>query len=958
MFRAVFVVDAKSVRSPAPALAAALVSRPAASIATRAQRHMERALAALDAEAALLLGDGKGSIDRILAARRALGERLHGAREAELERVVLFANDEARTIDSIRVHETLAFQRSEREILNWLLRISPHWQERQQVLAAIDAIRSPDPDRLAAYDAVQAKLSAARAAVRTLRWRRDHLRIELEALNPDARMLAVSERARRLAEQVSAYRDDLSLLAARRAHCQELETTLAKGLELLKPGLDRQRLADFDPDGLDHESLEQWSSRYMEAVARRSAAAAEEQAAQESTDSLSKEIAQRLEESPPQGEGDLDRQWRSLWHLRRAQDELWVVQSEAEAKARAVREREEALAKLEFSARMGAGTSRVWLGVAVGLALAALLGFGMLEQFVRAAYAAFAAVALLLLDVALGMRRRAAATRQGRRRVDETKIRQAAERARLERDVAWMHAADLQEQVATSAAALGLASMPAIETVDAREQLLAQEAAAARQSDVDQDSLSAKMLELLAREERANALGAERAKALEEESSLGRGWEAWRAESGLPDGLAVLDASAWLAEVRRLRRLTAQLVEAGDELRAIEPRIAVWEGGVRFTLAQNGVNIKNDLCGSRLVEEIRALNARVTDAEGRARRRSQAESEREDVEQRLATAGEEVAAAEAELAALLGQLGVSKEAEVERLRADLRNRDVMRGSLEGCEEVVGSLLAEARGSLAGERRSTIEEQLRKRLATEHAEEWPERLRQLETEIETAERSAAAAEEEPATAWQSLGEASEIPTLELEDAGLAAELEAAARRWRVLAVARGLLEEASRELEREQRRAVLVDASTIFANLTGGRFGAITLDETGAGLALQGDAGRRVRLNGQVDADASAHLALSIRLAIARHVSQEAVSCPLMVDDVLQAFGEREEGRRRRSARRVRAPPAGALLHLRSIVLEPPFAARRRSAPDRNLSPRYRESLGVGCPADARIRVFP
>jgi hypothetical protein len=43
-FRAVFVVDAKSVRSPAPVLAAALTCRPAASIATRAQRRKEPAL--------------------------------------------------------------------------------------------------------------------------------------------------------------------------------------------------------------------------------------------------------------------------------------------------------------------------------------------------------------------------------------------------------------------------------------------------------------------------------------------------------------------------------------------------------------------------------------------------------------------------------------------------------------------------------------------------------------------------------------------------------------------------------------------------------------------------------------------------------------------------------------------------------------------------------------------------
>lgn len=894
VFRAVFVVDAKSVRAPAPVLAAALISRPAASIATRAQRQIEHALAALDKEAGQLLGDGKGRIDRILAARSAVEEALHDAREAELQRVVLLGHDEIRTIESLRARETLAARRSERETLSWLLRISPPWQERRDLLAAIEAIRPPEPELLAGFDALQTKLSAGRTAVRTLRWRRDHLRHEFDALDPDARMLAVSERARRLAEQVSAYRDDLSLLAARRAHCQELETALAKGLDLLQPGLDRQRLNDFDPDALDHESLDQWNSRYREAVARRSAAAAEERAAQDSTDALSAEIAQRLEEPPADDEGDLDRQWRSLWRLRRAQDELWVVQSEAEAKARAVREREESLAKLTPSGGSGSGRSRVWVGIAVGISLAALFGFGFLEQFVRAAYAAFAAVALLLLDVLLGVRRQAASTRQGRQKVDEARIRREIERTRLERDVAWLRAADLQEQVAANAAVLSLASMPPIESVDAREQLLAQQAAAASESEADRETLSGRTLELLAREERARALTAEREKVLEEESSIGRGWEAWRAEAGLPEGLDVLDAPAWLAEVRRLRGVAAQLVEASEDLRGIEPRIAVWEGGVRFTLAQNGVNITNDLCGNLLVEEIRSLNARVTDAEARTLRRSQVESEREDVEQRLTAAGEEVAAGEREMATLLGQLGVAREEDVGRLRADLQSRQTMQGFVERCDQTIGALLAEARVALVGDRRSTIEEQLEARLAGENADGWAERARQIEEEIEAAERAPLESEDEPPTAWQSLGEATQIPTLELEYSSRAAELESAARRWRVLAVGRGLLEEASRELEREQRRSVLVDASTIFASLTGGRFGTITFDETGTGLALQADARRRVRLNGQVDADAAAHLALSIRLAIARHVSQEAVACPLMVDDLLQAFGEREQ----------------------------------------------------------------
>ena len=116
-----------------------------------------------------LLGDGKGRIERILAARSALEERLHDARESELERVVLLGRDEARAVEWTRARGLLAARRSEREMLSWLLRISPHWQERRELIAAIEAVRPPEPELLASFDAAQGNLSAARAAVRALR---------------------------------------------------------------------------------------------------------------------------------------------------------------------------------------------------------------------------------------------------------------------------------------------------------------------------------------------------------------------------------------------------------------------------------------------------------------------------------------------------------------------------------------------------------------------------------------------------------------------------------------------------------------------------------------------------------------------------------------------------------------------------------------------------------------------
>jgi uncharacterized protein YhaN len=346
-----------------------------------------------------------------------------------------------------------------------------------------------------------------------------------------------------------------------------------------------------------------------------------------------------------------------------------------------------------------------------------------------------------------------------------------------------------------------------------------------------------------------------------------------------------------------MRGIVTQLGEAREELRRIEPRIAVWEGKARFTLAQIGVNIANDLCGSPLVEEIRAMNARVSDAEERAQRRRDLEGERSDVERRLAAADEELGRSESALTALLSKIGAANEEEMERRRADLRQRDALCGALDRCDRVIDSMLADAVRELAGAHPSTEGARLRAALEEGGVDQWGERAEQLESEIAAAEGSLADAierQDENTQAWLALGDEAEVPALELEQAGLAAELESAVRRWRVLAVGRGLLEEASRELQRTQRRAVLLDASGILATLTGGRYASITFDETGDGLALLGRAGRRVRLNGQVDGDAAAHLGLSIRLAIARHVAQEGMSFPLVVDDLLLAFADGEK----------------------------------------------------------------
>lgn len=124
-------------------------------------------------------------------------------------------------------------------------------------------------------------------------------------------------------------------------------------------------------------------------------------------------------------------------------------------------------------------------------------------------------------------------------------------------------------------------------------------------------------------------------------------------------------------------------------------------------------------------------------------------------------------------------------------------------------------------------------------------------------------------------------------MELEHGGLEAELASVIEQWRVLGLARVLVERTLKRYEAQRQPAVLRRASEQFAAVTAGRY--VRIDASGEdgdrSLGLWSSAGGRLDA-GQLSRGTAEQLYLCIRLAAAEQLGRHAAALPLVLDDVL------------------------------------------------------------------------
>jgi hypothetical protein len=611
----------------------------------------------------------------------------------------------------------------------------------------------------------------------------------------------------------------------------------------------------------------------MEAVAQREGEARHRlERGQVELRGLCDSVAAELREDTPLAEDPLDERWRAVWRVRAHLDELWVVQSQGEAEARSVEEKEEALRRLDVRMRipipvLGKEPLLLLLGIAAILVLWRL----SVGDRMSALLCALGAGALWLL-------RRAWSWGIQKLNVHERRLRGAAvadlDRVRRARDARWRRAAEIRAALAHDSATLGLPEVPSVEAVEECEQALTLEGQQRRAAEGGGPRVNGLMLELLDAEDRERGLVEEWRREHEELRSLRAEWEIWRASAGLPDGVAAERISEWVGAVRSLKATWTAREQASAEVKRLEPAISAWEHKARDVLQQGGTRVAADLCGSALAERLTVLAGRVRESEATATERRRLGERLRDLASRLAAAEEEIKRAREERQTLLSAAAAQDDAELDRrLQVFCQRRDLQAKEV-GLRQSIDRALAEV-----GD-----DGRLRTALAAESCDDWVRARDEAAAELRLLEdqrRQLVDETETPERWWEALAE---VPRLHGECNALQMEIAGAASRWRRLVVARSLIRDSLGEVNRSRVRTALLEASRTFAHLTDGRYRSVLPDESGQTLFMVDANGKRHAVNGRLDRETKESLYLSIRLGVAATVAQHGARMPLVVND--------------------------------------------------------------------------
>jgi uncharacterized protein YhaN len=556
-------------------------------------------------------------------------------------------------------------------------------------------------------------------------------------------------------------------------------------------------------------------------------------------------------------------------------EEIWDVQSRAEANARTLTDREEALRGVD-AARYRT-VPRWLLGFLTFLVAlsAAILGSGAWREYVPGAALAALTTVLALIRVALHMRARWVAQLEERRGARSEKLRLDIEGVRRRRDAAWTRAAKLDDTIRAAGARLALPDPVTLEAVDACEQELAAEL---RETGA-RTPLTELLRDVYENESDEQALTAQLGDADTQRRTLLREWEEWRGEVGLPTDIELEHSAEWVGEVERLVEARAAGETARAELAEIEPVTAAWENEARELLQRTGADTRPELCGSILEGALTALEGRLQRETQRKARRAVLDAALQPAEERLVAVETELKNARRARQQLFDSNGVGDDA---GLRAQLEGWRHWRDARDQITTVQATINAALAGLGAGS-------DVRAELASGRQDHWENELRRCETQLERIKERLDESAHQRQTAEHCLDAARasmHVAELRLEREEVLAELGEVTREWKLCVLAAALLETSANEHKRSARRELLQAASRTLATLTRGRYTGIDRSEQPAGLALVDCEGRRVPVGSELGAGLLGQINLSLLLGRAAQLASRGASVPFVLDDVL------------------------------------------------------------------------
>ena len=837
--------------------------------------------------ARLVKHHGQARVNNLVAELDRLRRRTDEARQAACE----YADRVEEELQARDVVERLGgeIEGLRRERARYIL-LTDLWLLWRDLADARGALEELEPIDKFPADA-EARLAAVCQGIEAAQRRVDELRAEQEAVEKRRGELRVDDSLRDVAGEVESLEGEIALQCERLLQLPvvhqglaQAECALHESLGELGDEWDVARIESFDCSIPRREKIREWVVRLerverdVEEACRTLASAEARQAdAQVRRDRI---VANRPRTEPPSRTILLEQQ-EAIRRLRAKVTEQRAVSTELTALESVLHDRERTMATLGDGHRVLPG----WLVLALRLAGGAGVAVALWRVMERGVDDGVASVLLALLVVlgaavlvvllspmrAVG-RRRHALLQSLEAELKETQRTCKSQREKL---------SVVECQINDGAAALSLPSEPTVQSLEECERKLARLAAERARW----DEIEARVTEA---DSEIEALRGEACECLQTvevtdraRKAIGREWEAWKVQSGMPVSLTAAGGIDFFDAISRAREALEARAPAEREASRLEHALHTWEARSRAVLeACGGVReMVND--GEELLRAIRRLGERCR-ADGELRRTLA--SLTEDLERgssKIIAAQASLARCEAEGNRLFAEAGASNEAEFRRRLHVVRQR----------RELGATIRERERGILARTGAGPEAESVRAELESGRLGDWQERAHTLEQrvgELQDARDEALRRDRDAETARRVLEESADIVAFDGEREAVMAELSTAVREWRVLSLARTLIEETLRKFERSRQPAVLAEASRAFASVTGGRYERIVQAGEGNDLAVLDREGRR-RHTEALSRGTAEQLYICIRLGLAAEFARRSTSLPIVMDDILVNF---------------------------------------------------------------------
>ncbi len=503
--------------------------------------------------------------------------------------------------------------------------------------------------------------------------------------------------------------------------------------------------------------------------------------------------------------------------------------------------------------------------------LAAILGSaGSMWRFVEHDIPGFAilaggAILCAIGSAVQGSRRTKALENDANRRDQLGSAREELERACQNLLHHQERAARRRFDISVDSVRLGLPPMPTDLQLKEREA----ELEAQRRQRAEWDSAHTSLTDNLSTLARNEELRRQHAQALMaaqgHERQTVQQWNQWKVHAGL-------------AEVATTTRSGGEAVRSESELletcRQLRSQIAEWEHNAtewntRARAALGGIAPESER--SREAESARSGGVMVAQAPTATEQSPALQAARRRLRQ-----------CEDALTQLYSQAGVADETAFRARLGAYRRRTTLMQTIRSCEARFSDRL----------RREPSPDLIKRELAEGRVEEWRQRATRSNAELSNLESSRDEAMRQlrqlDAEISSARAESSELPALEAERSGLAAEALATARASRTLAVAGSLLEDARRHLERESQGPALRRASEALAAITCSRYERLAASEDQRELVVLDTRNGWMPVN-QLSRGAAEQLYFSLRIGFAEESAQRGSRLPIVIDDVLDHF---------------------------------------------------------------------